>query len=534
MKKDHVSHINKTLIPAIGLSALCGGAVAVLIFLFKLISGKVIELSSHLFDLARGNIAYLPVIVCGAALLGLLASLLLYIEPNSRGGGIPTAVAIVRGLFEFRWLRSILMIFPSAMITYLCGIPLGNEGPSVQMGSALGRGTVSLFGKKALPFDRYIMTGGACAGFAAATGAPLSGIIFALEEAHRRYSPMLFVTSSVSVTASVLVSFVFERLTGVSATLFDLGAFVPLPLSSIWFAVIPGIACGLVALLFTRMYRNVGRLISVRLARVPIGVKISVLFAASALIGYFVESATGSGHHLVHDIMESHLTWKVVALALLTRAVILMFANNAGVTGGLFLPTLAIGALVGSLTAKAFISVGLISAEHYALAVGLGMIAYMSAASRTPLMAIAFGAEALLGVGALLPTVICALTAYLVIEFSGEVAFSDTVIEKKTAAERRGKTCDIVESFIEVKKGSFAVGKELRDLLLPTSFVVLSVRRKAEGSFSSHVSAGDKLHVRYQTFDAEYTSRKLEEIFGEQSETFDKAFQGSENHNVPE
>jgi len=115
MKKEHASHINKTLIPAIGLSAFCGSATAVLIFLFKLISGKVIELSSHIFSLARADIVWLPVIVVGAALLGLLASLLLYIEPNSRGGGIPTAVAIVRGLFEFRWLRSILMIFPSAM-----------------------------------------------------------------------------------------------------------------------------------------------------------------------------------------------------------------------------------------------------------------------------------------------------------------------------------------------------------------------------------------------------------------------------------
>ena len=149
-------------------------------------------------------------------------------------------------------------------------------------------------------------------------------------------------------------------------------------------------------------------------------------------------------------------------------------------------------------------------------------------------MAIAFGAEAIVGAGALLPTVICALSAYLVIEFSGEVAFSDTVIEKKVAAERKGRGVSIVEAFLEVKQGSFADGKELRDLLLPPSCVVLSVRHAESKAFSHHLGTGDVLHVRYQTFDASYTTKKLYEIFGEQGDTRESSFRPSEKHNVPE
>lgn len=537
MKKNtasHTSHINKTLLPSIGLSALCGSSVGVLIFLFKLVSGEVISLSGKIYELARADLRYLPVLIAAATILGLLAALFLHIEPNSRGGGIPTAVAVVRGLFEFRWLSSILMIFPSAMLTYLGGVPLGNEGPSVQMGSALGRGTISLFGDRARPFDRYIMTGGACAGFAAATGAPLSGIIFAFEEAHRKYTPMLFVTSSVSVIASMIVSGVIEHYTGVSTALFDFSVDSVLPLGSIWYAAVPGIVCGVLAIVFTKLYRWVGSFLSGRLSRVPLGVKTAAIFAVVAVSGYFVTSVTGSGHDLVHEVMESHMTWYVMGGVLVMRVLLLVFANNAGVTGGLFLPTLAIGALIGSLTAKVFIGMGILGEEHYVLTVALGMVAYMSASSRTPFMAIVFGAEALVTPASLLPIVITAVVAFLIIEISGESAFSDTVIEKKVAAERAHKTCEIVDAYLEVKAGCFAEGKELRDLLLPPTCVVLSVRRTADAGVVSHMGKGDILHVRYQTFDPIYTAQKLCELFGAQSDTHESVFHGSERHSVPE
>ena len=71
-----------------------------------------------------------------------------------------------------------------SLLSFLMGVPLGNEGPSVQIGTAVGRGTTRIALRKRFAWDRYSMTGGACAGFAVATGAPISGILFAVEEAH--------------------------------------------------------------------------------------------------------------------------------------------------------------------------------------------------------------------------------------------------------------------------------------------------------------------------------------------------------------
>lgn len=523
------------LLPALGLSALTGALAGALIFVFKLLSNKVIALSGQIYSAVRADVRLLPLLVIGCALLGLLAAVLLSVEPSSRGGGIPTAVALVRGLFDFKPIKSILTVFPSAMLTYLGGIPLGNEGPSVQMGCAVGRGTVSLFGERFRAYDRYIMTGGACAGFAAATGAPLSGIIFAIEEAHRKYTPMLFITSAVSVAASTVVSAVASSLTGISATLFNLDLVLSAPLDGIWYAVFPGIVCGLCAVVFTKLYRVVSAAVSSKkISRIPLGVKCAAAFALCALTGYLSADLTGSGHGLVEEVLVDPSVWYVLLAVLAVRVVLLILTNNIGVTGGLFLPTLAIGAIIGSLTAKAFIACSLLPDEYYARAVALGMIAFMSAFSRTPVMAITFGAECLLAPTSLLSAVIAAVVAFLTVELSGECAFSDIVIEKKLAAERKDSHCEIVDALYEVKSGSFAVGRDTRDLMLPPACVVLSVRHPVGERFSTRLGESDVLHLRYQTYDCEYTERRLCELFGEQSGTRASAFRGSERHLMPE
>lgn len=536
MKTKTKSHIKNILFPCFLLSGAAGIFTGIVIFLFKTISTYVISFSGDVYDFVRENPVYLPVLIIGAALVGLLATLLLHIEPNSKGGGIPTAVCIVRGLFEFRWLRSILMIFSSAMLTYLCGVPLGNEGPSVQMGTAAGRGALSLFGKKFKPWDRYIMTGGACAGFAAATGAPLSGIFFAFEEAHRRFSPLLFMTSATSVIFGMLTVSALDSFTGFGVSMFDFTFSEVLPLRSMWLAVIVGVVCGIAALLFTKAYNCIGYVISKKLKGIPSAVKIMVIFALVSVIGFFSSECIGSGHHLVDELVHGHGVWYTLILFFCVRALLMMLANNAGVTGGLFLPTLAFGAILGALCADIMVKCGVLLPEYYGIVVTVGMAAFMSASARTPIMAITFGAEALCGFANVLPLIIGATVAFVVIEASGEVAFSDTVMEKKVKLERSGREAEIVDAYFTVKEGSFAEGHEIRDILWPASCVVLSVRKNGADHVHSHgLAKNDVLHIHYQTYDPEYTIRKLSELLGEQdADTREKKQPGTAVHSVPE
>ena len=170
--KNNLSKIKNKLIPCFLLSALTGVFTGLLIFAFKISASRIISLSGDIYASVREKPILLLPFILGLALLGALSYLILKIAPDAKGGGIPTAITIIRGFISFNWIASAFGVFISALVTFFGGVPLGNEGPSVQMGCAVGKGTVNVFAKKNKAWDKYIMTGGACAGFAAATGAP--------------------------------------------------------------------------------------------------------------------------------------------------------------------------------------------------------------------------------------------------------------------------------------------------------------------------------------------------------------------------
>ena len=138
MKFGIRKHIVNIMLPSVVFSALVGAITGGLVFAFRVISERVIELSRAIYLFAGENPWAIAPVVAGAVLVAFLVSLCLVYSPHSRGGGTPTAVALMRGLITFHWLRNIIFVFTSALFSYLCGIPLGNEGPAVQMGTAAG------------------------------------------------------------------------------------------------------------------------------------------------------------------------------------------------------------------------------------------------------------------------------------------------------------------------------------------------------------------------------------------------------------
>ncbi|MBQ8310112.1 MAG: chloride channel protein [Clostridia bacterium] len=535
MKTERLTYIKNILIPCLVFSSLTGIFTGMAVFAFRMAASAVIALSGHVYVFVRAEPIWLPLLLGGAATLGLLESLLLHVSRNCRGGGIPTAVALLRGLIHFHWIKSIFVLFASAMMSFLAALPLGNEGPCVQMGTAMGRGTVRVFAKKNPAWDRYIMTGGACAGFAVATGAPLSGILFAFEEAHRRFSPMIFMTAAVAVVSSTVTANALCGWSGTRLSMFGFSLDTVLPPENLWAALIVGIVTGVCAVLFTKLYRMVGRLLNQTLKKLPFTLKLVFVFVAVALLGFASAELIGSGHSLIDVLLEGHGVWYLSVLYLCVRAVMLLFANHACATGGLFVPSLAFGALIGSLCADAMVAMGVLSPEYYGILVTVGMASFLGASARTPIMAVSFAAEALCGFTNLLPVVVGVAISFLVIETVGLAGFNDTVIENKVEAEHRGKTAQIVDTRLTVAGGAFAVGKEIRDILWPPSCVILSVHKStaSEGSFA--IGEGDVLQVHYRTFDPPETVRELEALVGSQDkDTERRMHEEEENDSIPE
>ncbi|MBQ8005408.1 MAG: chloride channel protein, partial [Clostridia bacterium] len=263
MNKNRLTYIANIFFPCVLFSAVAGTLTAAAIFLFKLISSAIIELSGKIYSAVRLDLSLLPLLIIGAVVIGLMAGALQKKSPGCRGGGIPTAISALRGYVPLKKTRSIISVFLSSMLTYIAGIPLGTEGPSVQIGTLIGLGTSKVFGKKHPAWDRYIMTGGACAGFSVATGAPLSGLFFAFEEAHRRFSPMIFMMAAMTVAASSAVSELISRFFKIPTTLFSFEIKEILPIKYIWLSLIIGFICGVCALFFTKAYSSLRKIINV-------------------------------------------------------------------------------------------------------------------------------------------------------------------------------------------------------------------------------------------------------------------------------
>ena len=227
----------------------------------------------------------------------------------------------------------------------------------------------------------------------------------------------------------------------------------------------------------------------------------------------------------------------MILFSFLIRALLMIVANHDGVSGGIFVPTLAFGAMIASLISDGLIALGAVDGEYYTILIVVGMASFLAASSRTPITAIVFAAEALCVAANIIPVIFGVVVSYLIVEISGREAFADTVIERRTESAHQGKTPIIVYSHLTVAKNSFADGMEIRDILWPPTCTVLSIDR--QNSHAAHhgtqdLREGDSLHMHYQTYDPEQTIRTLTAILGEQPENQRmRSHLASDDHLVP-
>ncbi len=521
-KKEKVKkeRSKKYLIPCLLLTFLTGVLTGTVVFLFKIAIKYVQEFSNFIYASVRNDSKFLLLLILGAALIGSISFILIKFFPIIRGSGIPNSIAIMRGFIPFKWIRSLFGIFSSTLLTFLVGIPLGNEGPSVQMGCSIGKGTVNIFAKCNRAFEKYTLTGGACAGFTAATGAPLTGIIFAIEEAHRRFSPIIFmVASTATLAATLTVSILCNAFSflNISPKLFELDAAAALPLKYVWIAIIIGLVVGGISTAFTKIYKCFNSLINKKLAKIPLYVKVLIIFIAVTVIGFFLSGALGSGHHIIDEIFSANApVWYMLIALLIIRALLLLVSTNTGITGGTLIPLLTFGAILGALISNAAVAMNILPKEYSGAIALIAMSSFLAASSRTPLTAIILTVEIFSGFNNILMIAVGVAFAYLTIESSKTISFTDLMAEQKIHETHLGKDLITVDATFEVQENAFVIGKEIRDILWPPHCAVISVKKYVIGSSILH--SGDVLQIRYQTYDPQETYEIMEAMLGIQDE----------------
>lgn len=530
-RNDYKNYFKNVFVPVLVYGAFTGLLVGTIVYFFKWVAEWLTEKSQEIYHYAQQNPWIAVAVVAGALVLAYVAFWLQKWAPETKGGGIPRAEGVLRGILTFRWLRTGIAVLVNSWISFFAGLPLGSEGPSVLLGTAIGGGTCKL-PLSHDSWDRYIMTGGACAGFAVATSAPVTGLLFALEEAHKRFTPMIFLMAMSSVLFGVTASNLWSMLLGHEpAPLFDVGSLMgTFDMKDIWIPLLLGVIIAAVACGYNLVVFAMGKLWGGKFKKFPQWARLMIVFGLTAVIGLIVvgsfngkDALFGGGGLIIKLTVYEQFSWAVIFVLLLIRFFMISFSTSSGATGGVFIPMLSIGALLGALVGKLLVSCHVMDVSLYATVVMLTMSAFMGAATRAPLTALVFMVECTWDFSNLFYVGITVFVSYLICELVKVEPLYDVLLERMLEQQNQGKTHQIVELTYTVKEAAFAVGKSIRDVLWPANTKVTHVEKpdsvkSMDDDGEKKIHVGDTLTLITQTYDLDATKRELDDILGKQDE----------------
>ena len=297
--------------------------------------------------------------------------------PNSQGSGIPQAIAArhLVGQSARGALVSIRIAFGKILLTLfglLCGGSIGREGPTVQVGASI----MFAVGRLSPRRQAGLILAGASAGVAAAFNTPLAGIVFGIEEMSRAFEEN---TSALLIAAIVAAGLTSLALLG-DYTYFGTTSAKLGPIG--WLAVpVCGVIGGLLGGLFSRVLIEFGRglpgIAGIGIKRHPI------IFATLCGLGVAVcglashDTIYGTGYAQVRPLLNHGVALPQSFGALKFTATAL--ASISGIPGGIFSPSLAVGAGIGFNLSALFPS------TPVAALVLLGMVSYFAGVVQAPI-----------------------------------------------------------------------------------------------------------------------------------------------------
>lgn len=524
MKEKYYKEYLANMMPCIGYGLLTGVLTGATIFLFKFLAGKAEHLSRAIYGWAKDSVLTVLLVFAVLVVLAVLMSRLHKAVPECKGGGIPRSEGILRGILPFRPFFTLLGTFLGSLISFFAGLPCGSEGPAVLIGTALGSMTGKA-SKKQVACSRHIMTGGAGAGFAVATGAPLSGILFALEEIHKRFSPVLVLTVSMAVLSATGVNQLLCNLFNMNPALFQLEALPALTLTQTGYLLLLGILIALAVALFDGSILLFRRLTN-RGKKGPIPVKLIVTFTLTGLLCFFLADGAYSGHHMIVHIIEHNTSLLLLIALFIIRLLMMLLITENGATGGIFIPTLAIGALASAIITKLLVLLGM-PAEFSALMIFLGMCAFIGGTLRAPLTASVLFVELSGQFSGLFYVAVVVFVVSLITEIFNQTPFYDKALEEMTEAHHHGKQMKISRFTLLVSQNDFVVGKALRDIMWPHTSIIESISHTGSDILQEmddgeqRLYPGDKVTIRAAYYDKEEILALLVGLAGDDVEIED-------------
>jgi CIC family chloride channel protein len=420
------------------------------------------------------------------ALAGLIiAFLALRFFPTARGSGVNQTKGALYIFNGYIPLKTAVGKFLLASMAIGSGFSLGPEDPSLQIGACIASflGRWVNFSRERL---RLIAPVGAAAGLAAAFNAPISAVLFVIEEVIGRW------------TAGILGSVVLAAVSSVVVVRSFLGAepLFRIPVVEVQrpSELIAYIVLGLVGGLLSVAFAGSAIALRPRLQKLPRWSQYLQPAAAGLLVGMIgvlgAPQVMGAGYQAMDSAMRGHFTWQFLVLLAVLKIVATLLSFISGTPGGMFAPTLFIGAMLGAAVGEAehaLLPHLSVSPGTYAL-VGMGVL--FAGFLRAPMTSVFMILEVSGNYAIILPVIVANTVSYLVARTLQPVAIFDALtrqdgLELPSMEEEREVGILQVEDAMRAYRGrifsSSTPLSEARAALRKEGFHALLVHTEPEG-----------------------------------------------------
>ena len=395
------------------LTILIGGLCGLAAVAFR---GAIFFFSARLIDraLTAPGWRWIPWTIATPAVGALAAGLLLqFVVPGARGSGIPQVKMAFASRAGKVPLRDAVGKFVIGSLQIATGGSLGLEGPTVQIcaGVASGLGRVVQLSPQS---RRRLIPVGAAAGIAAAFNAPIAAVTFTIEEVVGQLDHTVL---SGVIVAAALAAVIERSVLGENPVLASPQHYTLTDPRSLLLYAALGVAAAVAAVAFTDGLLKVrARFRAMR--RVPLWAQPAIGGAATGVVAIGVMAwlriggITGGGYQVLDQALMGQLAAKVMIVLCVAKLVATVFSYSSGGAGGIFAPSLFIGATLGG----AFGSLDRVLFHHddvgaFAL---VGMGAVFSASIRVPITSVLIIVEMTSGYSLILPLMIANMSAYVI------------------------------------------------------------------------------------------------------------------------
>jgi H+/Cl- antiporter ClcA len=459
---------DKTRFRFIIIGLIIGAVAGFVVALFRLLIERMLDFVKYLY------IHPSPLIIGGfilaSIIIGLFIALLVHQQPNISGSGIPQIEGQLHGDLDFNWWAILWRKFVAGVLGIGSGLFLGREGPSIQLGSAVGQGFADVNHKTGS--DRRVMiASGAAAGLSAAFNAPMAGTMFVLEEVYHNFSPLVWMTSLASAVAADMVSLNFFGLTPVLHLVY----LHTMPVRLYWHLILLGILLGLLGMLYSKCTLAMPHVYA--LTKIPRPMQGLIPLLLVIPLGLMYPDLLGGGNSVILSFgAKIPLLWPLIIMFVI-RFVFSMVSYGSGLPGGIFLPILTLGAVIGAVYAVFMANLGLLPRMYMMNLIIFAMAGYFAGIGKAPFTAILLITEMVGSIHNLLPLALLSLTAFAVTDLLGGAPIYEALLSRLVLPNQLGRLHQPVRFELPIFAGATLDSAQVRDFKWPTDSLLVEIRR---------------------------------------------------------